>query len=139
MDVLDSTDKLLVNADGSLLMKSLMLNNIVEKFTIDTVLHNEVQLCLCLNDLVQLNHIWMSDFLEYFDLSRDAIYVFPVFNACLFKYFNRHVFLCQDVLCHLDLAESALAQTLAKNVMTKFSAFLMRVFLFHLFFFIYFR
>ena len=42
MDVFNAGDKLLENTDGSLLVQSLMLDNVIEKFSIDTVFHDQI-------------------------------------------------------------------------------------------------
>ena len=51
VDVLDAGYELLENTDCSLLVKSLMLDYIVKKFSIDTVFHDQIELCFCLDDL----------------------------------------------------------------------------------------
>lgn len=63
MDVLYARDQLLVYAYGGLLMKPLMLHNIVEELTVRTELHDEVEFCVCLNNLIKLDYIGMSHFL----------------------------------------------------------------------------
>ena len=51
MYVFNARDKLLENTDGSLLVQSLMLDNIIEKFSIDAVFHDEIELGFGLDDL----------------------------------------------------------------------------------------
>ena len=51
VDVFDAGDKLLVDSYSGLLVKSLLLNDVVKKFTIDAVLHNQVKLGLRLDYL----------------------------------------------------------------------------------------
>ena len=51
MDVFNAGDKLLENTDGSLLVQSLMLDNVIEKFSIDTVFHDQIKLGFRLDDL----------------------------------------------------------------------------------------
>ena len=51
MYVFNARDKLLENTDGSLLVQSLMLDNIIEEFTIDAVFHDQIQLGFSLDDL----------------------------------------------------------------------------------------
>ena len=71
-----------------------MLHNIVKKFSIDTILHDQIKLSFGFDDFVELDDIGVTDFLEYFDFTRDAIYVFPISYASLFKNFNCYVLLC---------------------------------------------
>ena len=63
--------------------------------------------------LVELNHIRVSDFFQYFDLSGDPIYVLPVLDPRLFQNLDRHALLGQNVLGHLHLAERSLTQRLS--------------------------
>ena len=42
MDVFNARDKLLENTDGSFLMQSLMLDDIIEKFSIHAVFHDQI-------------------------------------------------------------------------------------------------
>jgi hypothetical protein len=51
VDVLDSSDQLLKNAYRRFLMQALLLDDVVEKFTIDAVLHYQIQLSFCFNYL----------------------------------------------------------------------------------------
>ena len=51
MDVLDPTNKLLVDSDGCLLMKSLVLYYVLKELSVNAVLHDEVQLGFSFNNL----------------------------------------------------------------------------------------
>ena len=62
-----------------------MWYNIVEEFTILAVLHDEEELTLSLNDLVQLDDVGMPDLLEDLDLAADSLNVFLVFNSWFLK------------------------------------------------------
>lgn len=52
VNILDACNDLLVDADGRFLVKTLVFNDVVEKLTITAILHHEVQLSLCLNNLL---------------------------------------------------------------------------------------
>ena len=52
MDVLNSAYELLVDAYRSFLVQALVLHDVIEKLTIDAVLHDQVQLRLSLDYLV---------------------------------------------------------------------------------------
>jgi len=78
-------------------MKSLVLDDVVKEFAIGAVLHNEIQLSLGFNNLVELNDVWMPNFFQNFNLPRDALYVFFLFDAGLFKDFDSDKFLSEGV------------------------------------------
>ena len=59
--------------------------------------------------LIELNDIRMSNFLQYFDFSRDAIDVFSVLDASFLKDLNGDTFFSQNVLGHLHFAKRALS------------------------------
>ena len=44
VDVLNSSHQLLIQAHSSLLMKTIVLNDVVEEFALGAVLHHEVEL-----------------------------------------------------------------------------------------------
>ena len=64
----------------------------------------------------------MTNFLEYFDFARDAINVFSVSDASFFQNFDGYVFLGQDVLGHLHLAEGALTERFTEYVVAELGA-----------------
>ena len=68
-----------------------MLHNIVKKFSINTILHDQIKFSFRFDDFVELDYIGVTDFLEYFDFARDAIYVFPVPDASFFKNFYSYL------------------------------------------------
>ena len=110
VNVFYSRDKLLENSDGSLFMQSLVLHNIVKKFSVNTIFHDQVKFSFSFDDFVELDDIGVTDFLEYFDFTRDAIYVFSVPNASLFKNFNSYVFLRQNMFCHLYFSKGTFTE-----------------------------
>ena len=63
MDVLYASNELLVNSDGCFLMEALLLNDVIEEFTIDTVLHDKIKFSLCLNNLVELDDVRVTHLL----------------------------------------------------------------------------
>ena len=52
MKVLDSCDYLMEELEGLRLFDSLILDDIIEKFTSVSILHDQVQLLWSLNDLI---------------------------------------------------------------------------------------
>ena len=101
-------------------MQSLMLHNIVKKFSVNAIFHNQVKFSFCFDNFVQLDDIGVTDFLEYFDFTRDAIYVFSVPNTSLFKNFNSYVFFRQNMLCHLYFSKGTFTEWFTKYIVAKF-------------------
>lgn len=127
VDVLDAGDQLLVHADGSLLVQPLMTHNVVEELTVLAELHDEEQLALCLDDLVQLDHVRVSHFLENLDFARDTLYILLVLDSALFEYLDGDLFVCKRVRRQLDLTEGTLAERFSHRVMAEASALRVRI------------
>ena len=68
-----------------------MSDDVVEELASIAVLHDHIELLLCLDDFVQLNHIWVSHFLKDFNFSRYPLNVLLIMNLVLFKDFNGHL------------------------------------------------
>ena len=65
MDVLNSAYELLVDAYRSFLVQALVLHDVIEKLTIDAVLHDQVQLRLSLDYLVSNRKIKLCQYSSY--------------------------------------------------------------------------
>lgn len=99
MNILDARNDLLVDADSCLLVESLVFDDVVEEFTVGTVLHHQVQLRFSLNYLskmknsvvaylIKLNDVGVSDFLKNFDFSGDAFDVLFLLDPRFFEDFD---------------------------------------------------
>lgn len=85
-----------------------MFDNVVEQFPSRRILHDEVELLLGLDDLVELYNLRMLDNLEDMYLSRDPFDIGYIYYFTLFKDLNCHFSFCQDVHANLDFAECTL-------------------------------
>lgn len=110
MNILDAADELLVHSNCSLLVKPLVANDVVEELAVLAVLHYQEQLRLGLDDLVQLNHVGVTDFLKDFDLSAYSLDVFLVLDPRLLKNLDGHLLVGQVVRGKLHFAKGALAK-----------------------------
>ena len=113
VDVLDASNELLENSYSCFLMETLLLHNIIEKLPIDAILHDQIQLCLSLDDFIQLDDVRVPHLLQNLDLARDASDILPIFNASFFQYFDCNLFLGQNVLSQFNFSESSFAERLA--------------------------
>jgi hypothetical protein len=50
-----------------------VFDNEVKELTAFNVLHDEVDALICFNDLVEVDHIGVSQYFQYADLSRDPL------------------------------------------------------------------
>jgi hypothetical protein len=57
------------------LLKPRILDNIVKQFTSTSILHDQIELFGCFNNLIKLNNVGVPDHLENFDLSGDPLHV----------------------------------------------------------------
>lgn len=110
VDIFNPSDQLLIDSNRCLLMQALLLHDVIKKFAIYAVFHYQIQLRLCLNDLVQLDHVRVSNLLEDFDLTRDACNVFTILDPSFLQDFDRYLFLRQNMLSHFNFSESSLAK-----------------------------
>lgn len=69
-------------------MQSLVRDDIVKQLSILAELHYQKQFALRLDDLVELDDVWVSDLLKNFDLPTDPLDIFLILNPGLFEYFN---------------------------------------------------
>ena len=67
----------LVNTSALLLLLNFVVVPVIESVGRST----SKNFALSLNDLIQLNHVWMPHFLKYLDLTADSLNVFLVFNS----------------------------------------------------------
>lgn len=111
--VLDTADELPVELGSLCFIEARISDNEVKKLTSVGVFHDHEQFLLSLNDLVELNYIGMTNLLQNFDLSSDALHIFLVIDLFFLKNFYSHFLACQNVRALLDLAECTLSQRLA--------------------------
>ena len=63
-----------------LLLKSLILDNQVKELTALDELHDQVEVLLCLDNLINLDNIGMVELLQYFDLPTYPLDIFLVLD-----------------------------------------------------------
>ena len=114
--ILDSSNDLVEESLGKGLPHTLVLNNEVKQLAARRILHNQVQLLGCLDNLIQLNDVGVADHLEDMNLSCHALHVVHVRYLVLFEYFHRHFFAGEIVHSHFHFSERALADSLRKQV-----------------------
>ena len=103
MNVVDTSKKLLEMLAGCTFLKFLVLNDQLKELTSRGELHDEVQIFVCLNDLVDLNNIRVMQLLENLDLAADALDVFLVLNLGLFKHFHGNLCIKNGQLLDLGI------------------------------------
>lgn len=99
-----------------LLFHPLHLNNIVEELPSAGIFHDKIQLFLSLDNLIELNDLWMPHDLEDVNLAGHSLNVSDVADLALLKDFNCYLLLGEGVRAQLHLTESALAYGLAQDV-----------------------
>ena len=75
-------------ADCCRFLDSLVLHDVVKQFAATCILHDQVELLRCLNDLVELDDVRVPDHLQDVDLPRDSLHVVHVLYLVLLKYFD---------------------------------------------------
>ena len=75
-----------------------MSDDEVKEFAPTGILHHHVELFLGLDDFVQLDHVWMPDFLQDLDFSCNPLYIFLIMNFVLLQDLDGHLLPSQGVL-----------------------------------------
>ena len=76
----------------------LILDNKVEELPATSVLHDQVELLRRLDNLIQLNDVWVSDQLEYVNFSGYSLYIANILNLLFLKDLNSHFLSSQVVI-----------------------------------------
>ena len=84
-----------------------MPHDVVKELATIAVLHDHVELFFGLDDFIELNDVWMPNFLKNFDLSGNALDIFLIVNLVLFQDFDSHFFASECMLPQFDLPKSA--------------------------------
>ena len=74
-----------------LLFQFVLLRDVAEKLSIAAVLHDEKELVGRLNNLIQLDDMWMSHNFEDVELTTDPLNIVYISYLALFKYFDCHL------------------------------------------------
>ena len=91
-------------------------DDVVEQLAAITVLHDEEDLPGSINDLEQLDDVFVAHALEDGDLAADTFHVRWLHNAALLQDFDGYFLPGHDVRTDSHFAESALTQRLAQQV-----------------------
>lgn len=91
-EILDSGNYLLEELASFGFLESLLLDYVIKQLTLGNVLSDQIQLLWSLDDLVQLNYIWVPGQLQYFDLSRHALDIDILDDFMLLQYLNSYFF-----------------------------------------------
>ena len=102
--VFDTGQNLMEKSTGFRILKLSLLDDVVEQFAPTCILHDEEKLLGSLNDLVQLNYVWMAHDLENMDLTHDSRNISLILDFVFLKDFNGDLLLRQlmDALSHLS-------------------------------------
>lgn len=94
MDVLNSTDNLLEDFAGLILIHLFFLDDVVKKLAIFHVFHNKEEMLGWLHDLIKLNDVGMSNKFENMNFSVDSFHIGHINYFFLFKDFNGYFLPC---------------------------------------------
>ena len=62
-----------------------MPDDVIKQFSTITVLHDHIKLFFSFDDLIELNNIWMPDFLENFYLSSNTFHILLIVDFVLLE------------------------------------------------------
>ena len=91
MDILNTRNELQVEFTSLFFGESGVSDDVVEELASIAVLHDHIELFLCLDDFVQLNHIWVTHLLKDFYFSCYPLNVLLIMNLVFFEDFNGHL------------------------------------------------
>lgn len=84
VNVLNTSNELLVHPNCRLLMKSLMRHDVIEQLAVLAVLHDEEKFALSFDDFVQLDDVRVSHLFQNLNLATNPLDVLLVFDSRLF-------------------------------------------------------
>lgn len=85
----------------------------VEELPTTSVFHNEKELSISLDNLVELYHVWMAHYLQDLNLPGHSLYVSLVQYFVFLEDLDGDLFPCEGVGAESDLPKGPLAQGLS--------------------------
>eukprot|EP00429_Kryptoperidinium_foliaceum_P018166 CAMPEP_0176041802 /NCGR_PEP_ID=MMETSP0120_2-20121206/20739_1 /TAXON_ID=160619 /ORGANISM="Kryptoperidinium foliaceum, Strain CCMP 1326" /LENGTH=312 /DNA_ID=CAMNT_0017375211 /DNA_START=436 /DNA_END=1371 /DNA_ORIENTATION=+ len=116
VDLLDTGYDLVEEATRLRLLDAPVRNDVIEQLVPGRVLHDQVQLAARLNNLEQLDDVWMPDQLQDVDFARHPLDIGNLLDTVFLQDFDRDARSGEDVSAELNLAERALADGTAQDV-----------------------
>ena len=113
VEILDTRKYLLEKFASVLFFESLPFHNKVEQLSASGMFHNQKQLPVRLNYLVELYHVGVSDYFEDLNLPGHAFNIGLVLDLVFLENFDGYLFPSECMSSQSDFSESALAQSLA--------------------------
>jgi len=117
MDLLYTRNDLVEKAACLTLSHTSIRDNMVEELPTAAVLHDEVELSGCLNDLEELDDMRMLQELKDVDLTSHTLHISNIYYPLLLENLHGDFFTCEDMSAQFHLAEGPLANGFAQNVM----------------------
>lgn len=108
VNVLYAGDDLLVHFGSFILLEPAVFDDVLEELSARTILHDQVQVIIVFNHLVQLNDVRVPDFLEDCDFSVDSVNIGLILDFIFFQYFDGHLVASYNVRSLFDFAEGSL-------------------------------
>ena len=122
VEVLNSSDDLMKELESLRLFYSLVLDDVIEELSSISILHDQVKLLWRLNDLIQLDNIWVADHLKNVDFTSDSLDIVHVLYLIFLQNFDSDSFIGQLVNAQLHFSERALSNRLVyKNIRAQVS------------------
>ena len=109
MNVLDAVYELMKHFPGFLFVDTFIFNDVVEKLALLHKLHNQKQLFGGLNDLIQLDEIWMSNKFENMNFACDSFDVGDFADFIFFQEFDCYFLVRMFVYGQPHFSECAFA------------------------------
>ena len=109
MHVLDGIHDLYKNSACCPLAKPDFFGHEFEKLPLLCIFGDEENILIGFDNFVELDDIGMPEYSHDFDFPVDSFLIIFVFNSFFVNDFDSNFFLCWDMYCFFNFAESALA------------------------------
>lgn len=83
-------------ATGFRLLDSLIRYYVVKQLSPTRILHDQIKLLRCLNDLIELDDVWVPDELQDVDFSRHSLHITHILNLILLEYLHCHLHILSE-------------------------------------------
>ena len=113
MDVFNSRNQFEIELAGLLFGESSVPDDIVKQLTTVCVLHDHIELLLCLNNFIELYNVGVAHLLKNLDLPGNSFDVLLVMNFIFLENFDSHLFSSESMLPQLNLSKCTFSQVFA--------------------------
>ena len=110
VEILDARDYLMQESGSLLFSQTFPVDNVFKELSSSSIFHHQVEFSLCLDNLVKLHNMWMTDYLQNVNFSCYSFHITNISNLVLLKYLDSYFFSSEYMSAHLYFTERPLSK-----------------------------